>query len=520
MFAKTFCKPGAFLSVVPLGLRTTIQYNANGLIEKVFVGYDDTKTNVSDTLLPVLKSSKIVPLSVPIKGGTTWVKGVFYTTREFFDEGVLPMCIESSMLEDIKVNPQDYTFYAGNVDSLASSFKAVMTIRNWLSMSKFNLLPGWIIPADLTNEAFIKMVDTERFPFKFPLISGYMIYEGAHFFYLPLNLQQCVVTKVTRFNDESGYIKAKLQTADKDIVVQYSDAIRYNINTQTALVQNKDGKILYATCSDGKKRDKRTNKLTCSVCGKQFLAPQTGPVTCDDIHCRSKLYPDVCKFLKVLNLPEISHERFAKLIASGHIVCLTDIFLLDEYKELTTSITLGKLLEAVVPVDVCSDTSVFTMFANRCDNSTQTFRYYIENASRLITDLNLNSIFVKRLIDWLQDGYNVTTLDTLLEIENIKIITKDKKFDGAPIFRGKTILITGKFLHGDMTEIISILQSYEAKVVTQYVDHIDCVLVGDLKDGIDGKVIQLAKANGVPMFDEGAFFSEYGIDEDLASNLL
>lgn len=519
MFAKTFCKPGAFLSVVPLGLRTTLQYNANGLIERAYIGYDDDKT-ISADVLAIIKQHKLVPLSIPTKGGTTWVKGVFYTETEFFDEGVLPMCIESSMISDMKKNPDKYTFYSGNVESLAASFKGATTIRNWLSMSKFELLPAYVISANMDSNSFEKMVNTPRYPFKFPLISGYMIFENNTFRYFPLDLHQSVVSKVSRFNDENGYIKANMHTTAGDIIVQYSDIVRFNINAASSVVRKKSGEIIYSTCTDGKKRDKRTSKLTCSICGKQFVAPTVGPVCCDDDHCRSKMYPDICHFLKVLNLPEMSHERFNKLILSGDVLCLTDVLLLDEYKELEIVTSLDKLLESVVPLNVCPNASVFTMFTNRCNNSVQTLEYYMTNPSRLVTDLNISSIFVKRFVDWLSDGYNITTIETLLNSENIKLVDKIKKFEGAPIFRGKTIMITGKFLHGDMNEIMSIIQSYEARVVTQFTNDVDAVVVGQLKEEIDGGALQNARQNNIVIFEEMDFFERYEIDDDLRSNLL
>lgn len=523
MFAKTFCKPGAFLTVVPVGLRTTLQYNSNGLLEKVFVGYEETaRTNVSDVMLPILKSSKLVPLTIPTKGGTTWVKGVFYTDKLFNTSGVLPMCIENDILEDMKTNPSSYRFYAGNVYSLAASFQAVMTIRNWLSMAKFEVLPGFIIPSNLTNEAFNRMVFTNRYPFKLPIFSGYMIYEGNKFRYLPLNMSQVVVTRVSRFNDENGYIKANLSTGSRDdnMTVQYTDVIKFNIHTNTLLVRNSKGKIMYSMTTDSKKRDKRSNKLTCSVCGKVFFAPESGPVTCDDEHCRSRLYPQVNHFLKTLNLPEMSSERFNALINSGDLICLTDVLLLDEYRELDIITTLDKLIQSVVPVEVCSDSTIFTMFANRCSNSVTTLKYYLDNPSRLVTDLNINSIFVRRLVKWLSDGYNITTLTTLIESSQVKLLSTFKKFDGAPIFRDKVILITGKFLHGELSDIVGILQSYEAKVVTQYEPGVHCLLVGGHMENIDGKVIHDAKSANIPIFGELEFFNQYGIDEDLETNLL
>lgn len=521
MFAKTFCKPGAFLSIVPVGLRTTLQYSATGTLEKIFVGYDDNnRTNISSEILKTVKEKKLVPLVIPVKGGTTWVKGVFYTSKRFSDKGVLPMCIENSIISDIKQNPSDYNFYAGNVDSLATSFRGALTIRNWLSMSKFNLLPSWVIPADMNRESFIKMVGTEKYPFQFPLISGYMIYEGNEFRYLPLCLVQSVVSKVCRYNDPDGNIRATLVTDSKDIFVNYSDVIRYNIHTNTLVVQEPEGRIVFTDVTDNKKRDKRSAKLTCSICGKTFIAATSGPVCCDDIHCRSKLYPDIVHFLKVLNLSGMDYLRFAKLVESGEILCLTDVLLLDEYKELVIETTLDKLIESVVPVSVCSDPSVFTMFASSCNNSVKTLQYYLDNPQKLITDLNISSVFVKRLIEWLSDGYNVSTLITLLESKQITLISSNKKFQGAPIFRDMTILITGRFKHGDMGEIISILQSYEAKVVTHIEPNIKCLIVGDLKENIDGRLVKYARESNIAIFDESDFFSRYEIDEDLTSNLL
>lgn len=520
-FAKTVCKPGAFLTVVPVGLLTTLQYNSNGILEKITLGYDSTDTkNITDKLIGPIKESKIAPLTIPTKGGTTWITGVFHTERQFFNEGNLPNCLYESILSDIQNNAKDYNFYAGAVESLASSFKSVMTTRNWLSMSKFNVLPGFLIPADLNNDGFEKMVNTERYPFKYPLISGYIIHQSGEFKYCPLNLIQSVVTRVTKYLASDGSVRATLASDLKFSDVNYSDVIRYNIHPNTAIIEKADSKIIYSSPVDNKKRDKRSDKLTCTVCGKTYIASKSGQVICDDIHCRSRLYPHICHFLKVLNLPEMEFNRFKQLIKDNEILCLTDILILPEYRELEIVRPLAKLIESVVPVDVCADSSVFTVLASRCSNSAKTLKYYIDNPIRIASDLDINSLFMHRLIEWLNDGYNVTTLETLLEADNITVETQSKKFDGPPIFRDKTIAITGNFKHGDMNEIISILQSYGAKVVTQYDSSVGCLIVGDLKEHIDGKIIKQVKSAGVPIFDESQFFSTYDIDSDLTSNNL
>lgn len=524
MFAKTFCKPGSFMTVVPLGLPITIQYNTKGNLEKVYSGYDQSSmVDLSNELFDGIRSSNMIPLSIPLKHGSTWVKGVIYTDKQFFDAGILPYCIQSSLMCDmVDSNFEGYQFYAGHVDSTATSFTGATTIRNWLSMYKFKTLPGYIIPAEPDSIMFEQIVQA-RFPFKYPLLSGLMFHDLDGFRYHPLDLEQYIVKSVSRYNDAQGRIKASMSVdgANKNkIDADYSDVIRHNIHKNTCLVYEPSGRLLYSTPIDNKKRDVRTNFLVCDYCNKTFTAPLTGPVTCDDEHCRSKLYPDICRFTRVLNLPGMKFERFKSLIRSGEVICLTDIFLLDEYKDMKLSITLSKLLEALVPVSVCADMSIFSMFANRCSNSWKTMKYYIENPVRMSTDLNMSSLFVKRLAEWLSDPYNLSTIETLIYSDNISIQTTSKKFEGAPIFRGRTIGITGKFLHGNTGEIISILESYDSKVVTQCNNRIDCLIVGGLKEDIDGEFVQLAKDAKVPIFEELDFFNRHQIDKDLQNNLL
>ena len=93
-------------------------------------------------------------------------------------------------------------------------------------------------------------------------------------------------------------------------------------------------------------------------------------------------------------------------------------------------------------------------------------------------------------------------------------------FDGAPIFRNKTIFITGTFKHGSLADIKSILESYSATVVTDFDSYIQCVLVGDIKEDIEGQAIIAARELHLPIFSESEFFARYEIDEDLEKFLL
>lgn len=522
MFAKTVCRPGSYLCIVPVGLLTTLQYNSKGVLEKVFKGYGDDKVIVPELFDALVKDAKLVPLSVPIKGGTTWVEGVFYSEQIVREPGYLPECIYDSVIASLIENPQSYRFYAGKVDSLAASFKGVITTRNWLSMSKFDLLPMYMVPTNLTNEAFVKMVDTPKFPFRFPLISGYMIFDGLESYYHPLRLNQYVISNTKDEVDADGYIKTTLTDSDgAEHIVSKSDQITFNMQKETLVVCKHMEKVIY---TDTKKKIfgniKPNGKLTCKFCGNTFAPPKSGPVCCSDPHCVSKLYPQLRHFCAVLNIPLMEYETLLSNISAKQVTCFTDIFILPEYQELKVTTCLSKFLQAIVPIEVCADSSIFSRLAATCNNSFKTLVYYMNNPSRLLMDADYRSCMFDRLVSWLSDSYNILTITTLVDSGQFIIQESAKKFDGAPIFRGKHIAITGKFKRGDSAEIVSILQSYSAEVSVGVTPDTDCLVIGSLHDGIDGRSVKEANKRMITVFDEDKFFAEYDIDADLAANLL
>ena len=518
MFAKTVCKPGSHICIVPIGLRTTLQYNANGVLEKVFSGYEEGKQNISEKLLSVVKKSKLVPTSIPTKGGTTWVYGVFYTDKSFDTPGILPSCIEPEIIDDITRNTEDYTFYAGKVESLAASFKSLLTVRNWISMSGFNSLPVYMIPAELNNEAFVKMVNTDRYSFRFPLISGYMIFEGNDFRYYPLGLVQYKVKSVTSDVDEQGYIKATVIDSDDDVhIYQYSEAAYKGIQKGSLIVCKRDGKLLYTNTAASAPK---VVKVTCSSCGNTFICPESGPVCCTDSNCVSNIYPRISKFMSTLDLPILTYDKFKGYVSKKKLTCFTDTLILPEYKNIKIECTLAKFLQALVPAEICSDAAVFSKLASTCNNSVKTFVYYLTAPGRLRSDIGASTLMINRLISWISESENALMFTTLLDSGQITIKETDKKFDGAPIFRGKKIAITGKFRHGDCVEIISILKSYSGEVSIGIEGTADCLVIGDFRENIDGKSLQIARESGIPTFYESDFFAKYQIDDDITANLL
>ena len=102
--------------------------------------------------------------------------------------------------------------------------------------------------------------------------------------------------------------------------------------------------------------------------------------------------------------------------------------------------------------------------------------------------------------------------------DNFEIISTGLKFEGAPIFRNKIIMVTGDFAHGSKEDVANILRSYSATVTFHYDDTVQCVLVGDSKSNIDGQAIRQARWDHVPVMDEADFFAQYEIDDDLIKN--
>lgn len=512
LFTKTICKPGAYVAIVPVGLQATLQYNKDGLLESISNGYDDIhKTYFSKAAFDDVIKRNLVPIKVPIKGGTTWVQGVFYSANN----------LTQASSESIMQN-SDYTFYAGRVTSLAASFKSVLSIRNWLTMSKFNLLPGMLVKVGMNETEFIDAVNRfNKFPFIVPLFAGYMIFENTSYRYHDTKLTQITVKNISNEYDPNGYLKSKISWEDERCVgenlVDYSVTANFSIQEKDVLIRDDDHRIIYNVNQGVRPIQK---KVACIDCGNLFTLPSKGPVSCTDPHCISKLYSEICHFTSTLALPDMTFDRFKELKLQKKLMCLTDIFCLPEYEASNIDIAMDVLLSAVVPLEVCRDASIFNMIWNKSDRSLQTFNYYIHNPDRIAIDLNLNTSSMKSVIEWLKDPYNLSTIISLLDMKQINIIKSTKKFDGPLIFRNKVIAITGIFKHGDISEVSSILESYGAKVITMMQDKVDCVIVGDTKENISGSVILSAKSLNIPIFNESQFFKEYKIDEDLAENLL
>lgn len=540
-FAKTFCKPSSTVTIVPVGLPVKLEYNEHGLLKNFNIGFDanlDPKyssnfmnSNESlSTLMAVIK--KFVPQTISTKGGTTWVYGVFYTDRIPCTEGNVPDCMFGDYVSDM-IKGGHYEFYAGYVYSLAANFAGPLVIRNFLSANKFNMLPQVVVPLTMTDETLHMMMNPGTYPFRYSFIAGYFVFEDMKCRYASNGLVQVIVGNSPEpIVGSDGYIKGEVVSkSDSDVTYTFSyPAIVHHDVTKgsTLLLQHEHEaapfEILSTRAGEGVEKviGNNTIEVKCPICGKLIsMGTSDAPMQCDDPHCLSSLYNDAVKMLTAFGFPTISYEVYRQYIDSKAIICLTDLLDLQPCKDQEIETTLANAMYAAIPASVAPNFEIIERFANKCNNSVDTVVYYLENPLRIETDLDMVDPLVRKLVSWLKDPYNVSTLTSVFA--RVKISNNVKKFEGCPIFRGNKIALTGRFKRGSYPEIESILRSYDADVSPSIEpgDKLpDVLLIGSLNDGISGQMVHKAKIHDIPIAYEDDFFMRYEIDRDLAANLL
>jgi hypothetical protein len=527
LVTKTFCKPGSLIYIVPTGLLVTLWYDPHGQLHKIFKGftsYDDTDAaeELPDDFKSAVVKNGLIPGSIKITGGASAVWGVFYSDEFKTSVGNVPDCEFDRIINDITTGNIKYKFYIGNIDSGAAAINNPTSLNTHARMSGFEILPTWLIPTEATDKTLKDYITSNiHYPFKYPLISGYVVYEGVSkpYFY-SLNLHTITVKDTLKYVNHSGYIKYKVQYGtDETLYMNYPDAAFFNVKKNSQLVL--DGEtVIWSNTKSSNHSDRLPKRLVCKSCGKILDVPDAGLMTCTNPYCTSLLYPRIERFCKVLGLDVLSKEQFDKYISKSDLQIFPDLLLLPEYKDVKIKKNLWEIIFACLPMEVGTDKQWLIKFCNRCNNNYQTVKFYFDSPVRIYTELDMN--VSRRLANWLSEPRNIVELDTVINSDQIDIPVKDKimSFDGAPIFRNKTFFITGTFRHGSLAEIQAILESYSAIVVTDYDDYIQGVLVGDIKDGIDGHAINAARELNLPVYNESEFFAKYEIDADLEKYLL
>ena len=526
LITKTFCKAGSLIYIVPTGLLVSLRYDAHGQLNRISEGFtpfgDDSGKEIPSDFMKAVVSNGLVPGSIKITGGNTVVWGVFYSDEFKTEVGDVPQCEYDRIINDIISGNVKYKFYIGNIDSGAASINNPTALNSHGKMNGFDILPSWLIPTDATDKTLKDYISSNiHYPFKYPLISGFVVYSGADkpYFY-QINLRTVTTKSTQKYVNHSGYVRYKVGYGDDEFLyMNYPDAAFYNIQKGSQLVISGET-VIWSNTKSSNHSNRLPKRLVCKSCGKILDVPDVGAMTCSNPYCTSLLYPRIERFCKVLGLESLSKGQFDKYVANSDLQIFPDVLLLPEYKDIKIKKNLWEIIFACLPMEVGTEKQWLVKFCNRCNNNYQTVKFYFDSPVRIYTELDMN--VSRRLANWLSEPRNIVELDTIVNSEQVEIAVKDKvlSFDGAPIFRNKTIYITGTFRHGSLAEIQSILESYSATVVTEFDNYIQCVLVGDIKDGIEGQAILAARELNLPIFNESEFFARYEIDSDLEKYLL
>lgn len=527
MYQTNSLKQGDFVIPVPVGLPITLQYNFSGNLERIYLRYSNDRIDVTSEFLDIFRKYQTVPFSLHVKKGITLVRGVLYTAELMHDPGHLPYCVENSLKSRFLESPAQFTFFSGSWESHEVPVQGSTAMRQILTMSRFKILPGWLVPPTLTSEVIRRWVGAPSYTFNPDMLTSYIIIRDDDVNYITTQMKQFVVGKIVKYTDENGYIKVRVYAKTTIgsgfpdfISIDYSELLNWDIQDGSLLVLDYTNQIVFNKPTTDKKPKKRSNQLSCSYCNKLFTIPKDGEVMCPDVHCVSRLIPRIRQFMTVVGLPVPTVDVISDWITKDGIRSIPDIFNLPEYGVgvVELKLTLASVLRSLVPYTLIPRIDVMKVFASNCTNNVDTFKHYCQNPQSAVIDLRMIHKDFGTLVKWLLDNYNLSDIEVLLSLPQITIEQHDKKFDGAPIFRGKTIYLTGNFIRGELSEIASILVSYSAQVILNLDDTVDCVVTGSTREDVNGEAVNRAKVLGIPVFEENQFFDTYEIDSDLRAN--
>ena len=522
-YPRNLLGAGDCVVMVPVGLQITIQYNQKGQIERIYQGFSTEGEDLTREMLTSFLKNRVVPNVISLKNTVTFVRGVLYTDTLFCDRGKLPECMFPNLRKHFEKFPQRFKFYAGCVNTVPSTFSGLAAIRQWFTFAGFEMLPCFIVPMNMTDEQYNLLLRQNSEKFKTKLVTDYIVINQSEISFRSTGLRQFVIKRVEQTVDDLGYIRETLISAygKERVTLDISETVKYNLQPGVLVVLDEKNLVEFHHYdpNSGEKVKTRSRSINCGTCGRVIDLPFSGMVRCTDPNCNSRLFPDVQHLLTTLSLPSISRKEYdeiTKKAGSGFSpVDVLDYLNLEE--SITTSVP--EALFAATPLDVVSNVNFFSRLFEACNSSVDSLMYYLQNPDSMLEDLKLQSAYTERFANWLSVGSNYMSLVSILTHEKIQFQSKSKKFAGAPIFRGKSIILTGRFRHGSLSEVKSILEGYSARVTTQFDADAGCLLIGSLNEETNGKLVRTCAEKGMSVFYEDDFFKTYEIDQDLAENL-
>ena len=89
MYVKNVLRAGQYAQFIPMGMPVTLEYNENGILLRAYEGYEGKK-RVPEEVEDAIYDSGLVPNLISLRGGTTWVKAIFYTEQQVLFTGMYP----------------------------------------------------------------------------------------------------------------------------------------------------------------------------------------------------------------------------------------------------------------------------------------------------------------------------------------------------------------------------------------------------------------------------------------------
>lgn len=504
---------GNTVRVVPLGLKCSVSYNDNGVISGVEV---DTEVKSLSDFCVRLQKAGIVPSRVGRKASTT-VVGVLYIKGMKATDVVKSKNDVSDYVRDVvesgDVESVKYEAYLVEADNVRKNPYQQTTVMRTLG---FDPCPSFVVGPDTHDRMISKYLVTMGYPF----VGGYVVVDGSSSVVReqPSDIVFSSVKSVDRSFTTYGYVVDTVRCDDFEVTVPCTETVKYNVQKGSVIAVD-DSHVVF--CSDKNNLAKRVSReFRCPYCDSVVNIPLSGYVQCSYENCVSRMYPSVVKFCHELELPSPSYDEYKEAVDNKKFMSMCDVFdlpTLSGVGEVTCSA--ASLVRALCPTHVMVPNDFFDKFAESA-GSVDALLYYVSNPDKICQDLvpPLSRRSSTVFSSWLSSPENVVVVQQFFDLSNIHVVRDTVVLDVPKLFRNKRVYVEGRFKYGSYSEICSILRSYGAEVASKFDNRCNCVVVGKLTQNVESlPSVVLANSYKIPVFDEVSFFSEYGIDKDLAS---
>lgn len=513
---STTFSSGQYVQPIPVGLLCSINYAPQGFVTSIVA--NPTNEELPFTVVTDLCSANVISQRISSISKLSRVDGVIVITDSNFKytscTGDVPECYYKSIMKYIAKFPSKCKFYAYGGAHYNNLNVSAQALASKLRSYGFTFIQGISVTANSIPSQLDSYLDTmgQSINKELPIAVGYNVSIGASTNFVLRGLDADNVKNAKATIDESGYIHWQIEGEDDYYTVSYSDAVSYDASKGTYVVFE-DGEIVYSI-SPHPIHGRLPKEFTCPICGNTYTVTPDSSTICTDSDCPSRNYKNVIKLLSGCGLEQLTYDEYKEVVNSGELTSLQSVFNLPKYADKKIKTTLINLLFSILPIAVTmGNIDNVTQFVRQAKSQTAV-HYYIHNTDKIYSELRLHPLFAKNLVEWFSDGRHAETFDSIMHNPNIELVEIQKKFNGDPIFINQKICIAGKFRHGSLDEITSILNSYSADVTLELTSDCSCLVIGHFR-GEPAQILDLAQSYGISTYTEDEFFRNFQIDNDL-----